>query len=144
VTTPDALRTERLVLRRWRDEDRGPYAALNADPEVMERLPAPLNREESDAMIERIEASFEERGFGLWAVEVIDGPPCIGFVGLNVPASTRTSRRRSRSGGVSRAPPGVTAMPPRAPAPRSPTASHASSSTRSSRSPPPRTRALAR
>ena len=77
------LRTERLVLRRWRESDREPFGALNADPAVMERLPAPLTRDESDAMIDRIEAGFEERGYGLWAVEVIDGPPCVGFVGLN-------------------------------------------------------------
>ena len=31
------LRTERLILRRWRDEDREPFAALTADPEVQPR-----------------------------------------------------------------------------------------------------------
>jgi RimJ/RimL family protein N-acetyltransferase len=82
---PTELRTERLVLRRWRDSDRGPYAAVNADPVVMERLPNALTRAESDAMIERIERGFEERGYGLWAVEVIDGPGCVGFVGLSDP-----------------------------------------------------------
>jgi ribosomal-protein-alanine N-acetyltransferase len=85
VSTPDALHTERLTLRRWRDTDREPFAALNADPVVMERLTTTLGRSESDAMIESIEASFEERGFGLWAVEVLGGRPCIGFVGLDVP-----------------------------------------------------------
>jgi ribosomal-protein-alanine N-acetyltransferase len=79
------LRTERLVLRRWRDGDLEPFAALNADPAVMERLPGTLTRAESDAVVERIEATFDERGFGLWAVEVCDGPPCIGFVGLSSP-----------------------------------------------------------
>ena len=82
---PTALRTERLILRRWREADREPYAALNADPVVMERLPTVLTRDESDAMVDRIEASFDERGFGLWAVEVVDGPACIGFVGLSRP-----------------------------------------------------------
>jgi ribosomal-protein-alanine N-acetyltransferase len=51
----------------------------------MERLPATLTRDESDAMVDRIEAGFEERGFGLWAVGVIDGPPFVGFVGLSSP-----------------------------------------------------------
>jgi RimJ/RimL family protein N-acetyltransferase len=85
MSVPDSLRTPRLVLRRWRDADREPFAALNADPVVMERLTTTLTRDESDAMIDRIEASFDERGFGLWVAEVIDGPSCIGFVGLNVP-----------------------------------------------------------
>ena len=44
------LRTERLLLRRWRRDDRAPFAALNADPEVMRHFPAPMSREESDAV----------------------------------------------------------------------------------------------
>ncbi|WP_334141556.1 GNAT family N-acetyltransferase [Rhabdothermincola sp.] len=76
------LRTERLVLRRWRPEDREPFAALNADPEVMRWFPKLLNREESDALVDRIEAAFERDGFGFWAVEVPGGEPFIGFVGL--------------------------------------------------------------
>ena len=58
---------------------------MNADPAVMEHFPAPLSREQSGAMVERIEASIESRGFGLWAVEVKGGAPFIGFVGLSVP-----------------------------------------------------------
>jgi RimJ/RimL family protein N-acetyltransferase len=85
MSAPGSLRTDRLVLRRWRDADREPFAALNADPVVMERLTTTLTRSASDAMIDSIEADFDERGFGLWAVEVTDGPSCIGFVGLNVP-----------------------------------------------------------
>jgi len=80
------LRTSRLVLRRWRDSDRAPYAALNADPVVMEHLPALLSREESDAHVGVIEASFEQEGVGLWAVEVPGVADFIGFVGLMVPA----------------------------------------------------------
>jgi len=77
------LRTERLVLRRWRSEDRGPFAELNADPEVMEHFQKPLNREESDEFVERIEAEFDECGFGLWAVEVPGRASFIGYVGLH-------------------------------------------------------------
>lgn len=44
-----------------------------------------LTREESDDFVDRIEAEFEQRGFGLWAVEVRGGAPFIGFVGLHVP-----------------------------------------------------------
>ena len=76
------LRTERLVLRRWRDEDLEPFAALNADPRVMEHFPAPLSRAESDAMVERIEAHFEAHGWGLWAAEVAASGAFTGFIGL--------------------------------------------------------------
>ncbi|MFB9830969.1 GNAT family N-acetyltransferase [Actinoallomurus acaciae] len=79
------LKTERLVLRRWRDGDREPFAALNADPEVMEHFPATLTRDESDTMIDRIETRFEEYGFGLWALEIAETGQFIGFTGLSVP-----------------------------------------------------------
>jgi len=51
----------------------------------MEFLPQPLSREESDALSERIETHFEQHGFGLFAVEVTDSAPFIGFVGLSIP-----------------------------------------------------------
>ncbi len=76
----EVLRTERLVLRPWRAEDREPFAALNADPAVMEHFPAPLTREQSDALVERIEAGFADHGYGLWAVE--DESGFVGFTGL--------------------------------------------------------------
>ena len=79
------VRTERLLLRRWRPSDLAPFAALNADPRVMRYFPSTLSRAESDAFAERIEAHFAEHGFGLWAVEILDGAPFIGFVGLSVP-----------------------------------------------------------
>ncbi|MEM9196753.1 MAG: GNAT family N-acetyltransferase, partial [Pseudomonadota bacterium] len=47
------LETERLRLRGWVDADHTPFAALNADPEVMAHFPAPLSRAESDALIAR-------------------------------------------------------------------------------------------
>ena len=53
------LKTQRLLLRRWRPTDRAPFAALNADPQVMEHFPAPLTHAESDSMAERIAAHFE-------------------------------------------------------------------------------------
>ena len=78
-----ALRTERLLLRRWRDEDREPFAAMGADPEVMRYFPATITREESDALIDAVEAAFDERGWGLWALEADGG--FIGFTGLWIP-----------------------------------------------------------
>ncbi len=80
------LRTDRLRLRRWLPADRDPFAAMNADPAVMEYFPATLSREESDALATRIEAHFDRHGFGLWAVEIPGVAPFAGFVGLSVPA----------------------------------------------------------
>lgn len=74
------LRTARLLLRRWREADLAPFAAINADSAVMEHFPSTLTPAQSDAQVERIEAHFDEHGYGLWAVEA-DG--CfVGFTGL--------------------------------------------------------------
>jgi ribosomal-protein-alanine N-acetyltransferase len=83
-----SMHTERLILRRWRDSDREPFAALNLDPAVMEFFPAKLTRADSDATIARIEAGFDEHGFGLWAVELAATGEFIGFTGLSVPRFT--------------------------------------------------------
>jgi RimJ/RimL family protein N-acetyltransferase len=77
------LRTSRLILRSWRDTDRAPFAALNADPVVMEHFRAPLRREESDVLADRIAADIDERGWGLWAVEIPGTAAFAGFIGLN-------------------------------------------------------------
>ncbi|MGA3293952.1 MAG: GNAT family N-acetyltransferase [Candidatus Acidiferrales bacterium] len=79
------LETQRLLLRRWRDADREPFARLNADSRVMQFMPACLSREESDHLVDRIEAHFEARGFGLFAVELPRKRTFIGFLGLSVP-----------------------------------------------------------
>ncbi|MEM8618565.1 MAG: GNAT family N-acetyltransferase [Actinomycetota bacterium] len=81
---PTAMHTDRLVLRRWRATDRALFASLNADPAVMEFMPKRLTRTESDTLIERISTSFEQRAYGLWAVEVADSREFIGFTGLNI------------------------------------------------------------
>lgn len=80
---PDVeLITERLLLRRWRDSDRAPFAQLNADVEVMRHFPAPLTRDASDAMVDRIDASFGAARYGLYVVERRAEGDFIGFVGL--------------------------------------------------------------
>jgi RimJ/RimL family protein N-acetyltransferase len=76
------IRTERLLLRRWRHADREPFAAMNADPAVVEHLQGPMSRERSDDFIDRIERHWDEHGWGLWAVEVPDVASFIGYVGL--------------------------------------------------------------
>jgi len=85
VTPAIEFDTPRLRLRRWRDADRAPFAAMNADPVVMEFFPALQTRESSDAAIAAWEAQFDERGWSNWAVERRDTGEFIGFVGLSVP-----------------------------------------------------------
>jgi RimJ/RimL family protein N-acetyltransferase len=81
------LSNGRVCLRRWRGADRDAFAAMNADSRVMQFFPNCLRRDESDAMIDRIEEHFGHRGFGLWAVEVSGVAPFVGFTGLSVLAT---------------------------------------------------------
>lgn len=77
------IRTARLLMRRWRDSDREPFAAMNADPAVRRYFPDLLDRAASDTSIDRMEALFDQQGFGLWALEVTGTGEFIGFTGLN-------------------------------------------------------------
>jgi RimJ/RimL family protein N-acetyltransferase len=91
------LTTDRLVLRRWRESDREPFARMNGDPRVMEFMPGVVSREVSDGWVDGIERHFDEHGFGLCAAELRWELPSkpgtelgtndsfIGFVGLSVP-----------------------------------------------------------
>lgn len=82
------IKTKRLILRPWREEDLEPFARMNADPRVMEFFPSVLSKEESDALAKRISTKIEENGWGLWAVSVPGISEFIGFIGLNVPSIT--------------------------------------------------------
>jgi len=77
--------TERLRLRQWKDSDREPYAAMNADPRVMEFFPSVQSREASDASIDMWSSAIAAGGFGNWAVELRETGEFIGFTGLSVP-----------------------------------------------------------
>ena len=79
------LETERLALREWRDADRAPFAAMNADPRVAEFLGRALDRAASDALVDRIVGHWADDGHGLWAVETRADGRFIGFVGLTPP-----------------------------------------------------------
>ena len=83
ASTPLALHTPRLLLRPWLPEDRAPFAALNADPEVMAHFPALLSRAESDALTDRLQARIAEHGWGFWALTLRSSGAFIGFTGLN-------------------------------------------------------------
>jgi RimJ/RimL family protein N-acetyltransferase len=80
----DELQTERLLLRQWRPGD---WAALHrtyGDPEVMRwhGRPDALTMEETAYAIGRMSAQWDERGFGMWAVEERDGGELVGRIGL--------------------------------------------------------------
>ena len=83
MATFDSIETSRLVLRRWRESDREPFADLNGDPQTLVFFPSTLTRAESDALVDRIEARFEAHGYGLWALELAHTGQFIGFTGLN-------------------------------------------------------------
>lgn len=77
-----AIKTKRLILRPWKEEDFDSFAQLNADPRVMEFFPGVLTREESDQFANRICLAMKEQGWGLWAVSIPDGADFIGYIGL--------------------------------------------------------------
>jgi RimJ/RimL family protein N-acetyltransferase len=78
------LKTKRLTLRRWRGQDRAPFAALCADPEVMRFIGDGSTRtaEQASRQIDHFEREWEERGFGLFAIELNETGAFIGFTGL--------------------------------------------------------------
>ena len=76
------IKTQRMILRPWRDDDYAPYAALNADPEVRRYWPTTLSSEESDAQAAAFQKHIEQHGFGFWAAEAPGVARFIGFVGL--------------------------------------------------------------
>jgi len=73
---PDEIRTERLILRRWRDSDLAPFAEMNADPDVMEYRPARLDRQASDALVARFRsiAVMERLGMTRDAADDVEHP----------------------------------------------------------------------
>lgn len=76
------LVTERLVLSPWTDQDLVPFAALNADPDVMRYFPKPLTTEESDALVRRLQDMWANHGYGLSAVRRREDDAFIGMVGI--------------------------------------------------------------
>lgn len=80
------IQTQRLTLRRWQKDDLKPFAALNADPIVMEHFPSVLTAEDTARFVTRIEEHFDEYGYGLWVVEHELSGDFVGFTGLFVPS----------------------------------------------------------
>jgi RimJ/RimL family protein N-acetyltransferase len=99
---PARIETARLVLRTWRPADRSAFAEINADPEVTEHVGGrPLTRAESDAIVVRAELSWEERGYGWYALESRETGDLLGFCGLQhhraIPAEVEVGWRLARN-----------------------------------------------
>jgi RimJ/RimL family protein N-acetyltransferase len=84
------LRTPRLTLREWRDEDRESFAAMNQDPRVMEHFAGPMERTTSDAFVDRLMRFHSSLGYTMWVVEVLHSErgstSFAGFTGLMPPS----------------------------------------------------------
>ena len=76
------IETQRLILRPWRDEDLEPFAALNADADVMRFFERPFTRTESDHSVERFNSHIETNGYGLWAAELKHDASFVGLLGI--------------------------------------------------------------
>ncbi len=80
------IETDRLILRKWQEEDFLPFYNINSCPNVCEFLKGILSREESDALAGRIITQMQQNSFGLYAVDLKDSGEFIGFTGLNIPS----------------------------------------------------------
>jgi RimJ/RimL family protein N-acetyltransferase len=85
--TAQSLTTERLLLRRWREQDVEPFAAICADPEVMRYIGSGAVRsyEQTQASVAAFEQEWDQKGYGLFAVELRESGQLIGFTGLSEP-----------------------------------------------------------
>ncbi len=76
------LETERLIIRNWCEEDRDFFHAMTSDPVVMEFFPSLLEREKSDALLDRLYTMISTSGIGFYALEERESGALIGFTGL--------------------------------------------------------------
>jgi RimJ/RimL family protein N-acetyltransferase len=83
-----SIRTDRLRLRRWRNDDVEPFANMCSDPEVMRHIGSGATRISAQARtsIHAYEREWEENGFGLFAVERLEDGKFLGFTGLAEPS----------------------------------------------------------
>jgi RimJ/RimL family protein N-acetyltransferase len=78
---PDEVRTERLLLRRWREEDAEPLTEIYAQPEYLEHM-RPLDLQGTRAQIERFERSWSKEGYSQWAAEDLESGRLVGRLGI--------------------------------------------------------------
>jgi RimJ/RimL family protein N-acetyltransferase len=79
---PDEIRTDRLILRRWREEDISAFTALETDPQARRFFPGVLPSAEAEADARRHAQGFDSNGFDLWVLECPGKAPFIGVAGL--------------------------------------------------------------
>lgn len=79
---PYVFESARLGFRRWQESDRNAFASMNADVSVMKYFPNVLTKDDSDLLIKRFESHFDEKGYGIWVVEIKETQEFIGFIGL--------------------------------------------------------------
>lgn len=84
---PQRINTERLILRRWKLEDHAPFAEICGDSEVMQFIGDGSLRtaEQASQSILRFEREWDEKGYGLFAVEEVQTGDLLGFTGLSWP-----------------------------------------------------------
>ena len=78
----ERIEAQRTILRAWRDDDLEPWAAMNADPRVMEFFPALYDRDAAYAMAERLRAALARDGYGWWVLEIKGGAAFAGAIAL--------------------------------------------------------------
>ncbi|HEX7784340.1 MAG TPA: GNAT family N-acetyltransferase [Sphingobium sp.] len=99
------IRSDRLILRNWKDADSAPFATMCADVDVMEHLGGPIGRAESDVIAARISETAQKHGHCFWAIERENDGMFLGFCGLrrgghpgtSVPDELEIGWRLSRS-----------------------------------------------
>ena len=77
------IHTPRLILRQWKTEDLPEFARMNADEQVMRFFPATMTPEQTQALYERIQREFVQRGYGLYAAQLRNSGEFIGFIGFH-------------------------------------------------------------
>lgn len=79
------LQTPRLGLRTWKESDLDPFAQLNANPKTMQFYPSTLDRTASQKMLLRIQKQYQEFGFSVYAVDLLEQQQFIGYIGFMRP-----------------------------------------------------------
>ena len=82
------LQTARLTLRPFTPADLAPFAAINADPQVMRFFPAPYTRAQTAGMLEAFAEKWRSNGLAFAAVEDRSSGELLGMCGLNTPPET--------------------------------------------------------
>lgn len=81
-TTQHLFTSPRLGFRTWQDSDLDVFSAMNSDPETMKYFEKPLSKDESKAMMERMNKMYEDKGYCYFAVELLETGELLGMIGM--------------------------------------------------------------